>query len=172
MTHKALAYQAALQELEAVLAEETHAIAKMATCCSVLRQHLPYFFWVGFYLVHDGALIVGPYQGTMGCLHIDFKRGVCGRAARTLQTQIVTDTHADPEHIACDARSLSEIVVPVFNDDYQLIAVLDVDSLEIGSFDAEDQHYLEQLIRRHFGESPLDFGYRYGAPTNGLTNID
>ncbi|MEZ4984745.1 MAG: GAF domain-containing protein [Saprospiraceae bacterium] len=94
-----------------------------------------------------------PYQGTLGCLHIDFSRGVCGKAATTRQTQVVADTHALEQgtaHIACDPHSRSEIVVPVFDSSGELIAVFDVDSTLVGSFDAVDQHYLEQLLHRVF----------------------
>lgn len=153
--YKPFVYEQALLEIQAVLEGETHATVKMATINSVLRQHLPYYFWVGFYALHQGELLIAAYQGTLGCLHIPLSKGVCGRAARLQTTQIVRDVHADPEHIACDSRSQSEIVVPVFNADNQLIAVFDVDSTELNSFDEIDQQYLERLLGFHFRQQPL-----------------
>jgi L-methionine (R)-S-oxide reductase len=94
---------------------------------------------------------VGPYQGTLGCLRIPFGRGVCGAAAQTGLTQVVEDVHAFPGHIACDSRSASEIVVPVFGADGALIAVFDVDSTEPAAFDAVDQQALERLLSKVFG---------------------
>jgi len=148
-------YQQAEKEINAILEGETNMILKMSTINCILKTHLPYYFWVGFYCVNNGELIVGPYQGTLGCLHISYNRGVCGRAAREEKTQIVQDVHADPQHIACDARSQSEIVVPVFNPKGKLIAVFDVDSTEIGSFDMLDKEYLERILTTHFAKTQL-----------------
>ncbi|MCB9352285.1 MAG: GAF domain-containing protein [Lewinellaceae bacterium] len=147
---KQAAYEQALAAIAANLEGEQDAILKMATINCLLKTHLPYYYWVGFYLVSGPErLSVGPYQGTLGCLHIDFGRGVCGRAAREQRTQIVADTHAlaqGSEHIACDPNSRSEIVVPVFDEANRLIAVFDVDSTLEGSFDEVDQRYLERLF--------------------------
>jgi len=110
----------------------------------------PRFFWTGFYVVDPlkpTELVVGPYQGTLGCLRIPFGRGVCGAAAASGQTQLVKDVHAFPGHIACDSRSNSEIVVPVFDASGALAAVLDVDSTELAAFDEEDQAGLEAICR-------------------------
>ncbi len=159
MFDKRQAYENALREIDALLDDETQGILKMATINCILKEHLPYYFWVGFYAVHRGALVVSAYQGTLGCLHISYERGVCGRAARTAQTQIVTNVHDDPEHIACDSRSCSEIVVPVFDNQHRLIAVFDVDSTEEGSFDELDKLYLERLFRTHFEEKPVQMHY-------------
>jgi len=148
---KEKSYQEAVKSLDALLEHETNLVLKMATINSVLRDALPYYFWTGFYVVENGELIVGPYQGTLGCLHIAFGKGVCGTAAVTGKTQLVPDVHAFPGHIACDSRSQSEIVVPVNGKDGKLIAVFDVDSTELGSFDAVDQKHLENLLSRHFG---------------------
>ena len=101
-------------------------------------------------------LVVGPYQGTLGCLRIAFGRGVCGTAAAERSTQIVADVNAIENHIACDARSQSEIVVPVLNARGDLIAVLDIDSEELGAFDSEDQTALETLVGRVFGSSEME----------------
>ncbi|MDB5457829.1 MAG: hypothetical protein JWP92_3414, partial [Caulobacter sp.] len=97
-----------------------------------------------------GELVVGPYQGTLGCLRIAFGRGVCGAAAATGQTQLVADVHAFPGHIACDSRSASEIVVPVFDKAGGLLAVFDVDSDRPAAFDAVDQAGLETILRATF----------------------
>ncbi|HKK74696.1 MAG TPA: GAF domain-containing protein [Saprospiraceae bacterium] len=160
---KRAAYQRATLDINATLDGEDNATLKMATINALLKSHLPYYYWVGFYCVQDGRLSVGPYQGTMGCLHINFDRGVCGRAARERTTQIVGDVHAlaqGKEHIACDPNSASEIVVPVFNQEGDLIAVLDVDSTQQHSFNAIDQTYLEQIVHDHFGKHPLrEFSY-------------
>lgn len=153
------AYEQALLEINANLEGETHFIIKMVTINCLLKTHLPYYYWVGFYLVHNNALIVGPYQGTLGCLHIDFSRGVCGKAAREEKTQLVADVHALAQgtaHIACDPNSQSEIVVPVFNNKKELIAVFDVDSTVKNSFDEIDQFYLEKLLKYHFEETQLE----------------
>jgi GAF domain-containing protein len=147
------AYRAAAQAIDANLQGENDPVLKMVTINCLLKTFLPYYYWVGFYLVKDGRLSVGPYQGTLGCLHIDFGRGVCGKAASTRATQLVPDTHAlaqGTEHIACDPNSQSEIVVPVFNAADELIAVFDVDSTLKGSFDEIDQQYLEEMLQRHF----------------------
>jgi len=148
---KTAAYEDAAGQLDALLAGESHAILKMATINCVLREALPYYFWVGFYLVHDGELVVGPYQGTLGCLHISFDRGVCGAAARTGVAQIVPDVEEFPGHIACDSNSRSEICLPVHDQAGELIAVLDVDSTEPGSFDSIDEAFLSRILGQHFG---------------------
>jgi len=122
------------------------AIALMATINSLLVQRFPYYFWTGFYRVVDGRLVVGPYIGTLGCLQIEFGRGVCGTAAAKRETVIVPDVNQFPGHIACDANSKSEIVVPVFDAKRELIAVLDVDSSEFDSFDEEDRAGLERIV--------------------------
>lgn len=140
-------YQQALTELKSLLENEEDTILKMATINCVLKTHLPYYFWVGFYLVKGNELLVGPYQGTLGCLHIPFGKGVCGTAAVEKTTQIVPDVHAHKNHIACDSQSNSEIVVPVFDKEKKLIAVFDVDSTEKGAFDEIDQEYLENLLQ-------------------------
>lgn len=149
---KGKAYKNAIHELDALLKEENHLILKMSTINCILKENLPYYFWTGFYIVENKELIVGPYQGTLGCLHIAFGRGVCGAAAQTKQTQIVPDVNKFPGHIACDSRSKSEIVVPVFDNKKKLIAVFDVDSTKLNSFDKVDKEYLEKILNEHFGK--------------------
>ena len=156
---KKAAYEQAVVAIDANLEGETDRILKMATINSVLKTYLPYYYWAGFYVVKNGRLSVGPYQGTLGCLHIEFGRGVCGKAAREQKTQLVGDVHAlaqGSEHIACDPNSASEIVVPVLDVKDELIAVYDVDSTQINSFDALDQFYLEKIMERHFRLEALD----------------
>ncbi len=140
-------------EILAVLEGELNRTARMATVAAMLADAFPLFFWTGFYVVdpdRDGELVVGPYQGTLGCLRIAFGRGVCGVAAADRQTQIVEDVHAFPGHIACDSRSASEIVVPVLDRSGQLIAVFDVDATETAAFDAVDATALERLLGKVF----------------------
>jgi L-methionine (R)-S-oxide reductase len=141
-------------EIAAVLEGEPNRVARMATVASMLADAFPAFFWTGFYVVDPDKpeeLVVGPYQGTLGCLRIAFGRGVCGAAARERATQVVADVHAFPGHIACDSRSASEIVVPVFGPDGELIAVFDVDATERSAFDAVDAQALERLMAKIFG---------------------
>jgi L-methionine (R)-S-oxide reductase len=154
------AYQQAVSEINAILEGETNMILKMATINCVLKQYLPYYYWVGFYCVNQGQLMVGPYQGTLGCLHIPFSKGVCGRAAQTETIQLVENVHDDPSHIACDSRTNSEIVLPVWDNTGTLIAVFDVDSTSVASFDAVDQAYLESLLELHFKKSELVKSYQ------------
>jgi GAF domain-containing protein len=135
--------------LKEQLKGEDDIILKMATFNALAKTYLPYYYWVGFYLVKNGRLTVGPYQGTAGCLHIDFSKGVCGKVAREGKACIVPDTHLlseGSEHITCDAHSRSEIVVPVFNRDNKLFAVLDVDSTEVSAFDDLDSIWLSSIV--------------------------
>lgn len=154
---KSARYAEVAGEIMAVLDGEPNRMARMATIASMLHDAFDTFFWTGFYVVDEDRraegvdeLVVGPYQGTLGCLRIPFGRGVCGAAAATGQTQLVEDVHAFPGHIACDSRSASEIVVPVRDGEGRLIAVLDVDSTEKAAFDRVDQAALEDLLERAF----------------------
>jgi L-methionine (R)-S-oxide reductase len=150
---KAARYAEVETEILAVLEGEPNRTARMATVASMLADAFPAYFWTGFYVVdpeRDNELVVGPYQGTLGCLRIPFGRGVCGAAAATGQTQVVEDVHAFPGHIACDSRSASEIVAPVFDASGALIAVFDVDAVEKAAFDAVDAEALERLLGKVF----------------------
>ena len=146
---KAERYAALRAEIGAVIAGEPNRTARYATAASLLANAFPdRFFWTGFYLVDENRrdeLVVGPYQGTLGCLRIAFGKGVCGAAAAQRRTIIVPDVHAFPGHIACDSRSNSEIVVPVFAPSGALAAVLDIDSTEFNAFDEVDQTGLEAI---------------------------
>ncbi len=145
------AYDTLQGHVDAVLAGIDDDVAEMATV-SCLLHHAFGHLWTGFYRVvaRDRLLRVGPYQGTLGCLDIAFGRGVCGTAAAERRTVIVPDVHAFPGHIACDSRSASEIVAPVFNKAGRLIAVLDVDATEPAAFDETDAAALEAILARTF----------------------
>lgn len=150
---KAERYAALAEEIAAVLEGEPNLTARMATVASMLAASFDHFFWTGFYVVDPDKpreLVVGPYQGTLGCLRIAFGRGVCGTAAETGEVQVVEDVHAFPGHIACDARSASEIVVPVFDAQGRLIAVLDVDSDQKSAFDEMDASWLQAVVNKVF----------------------
>lgn len=134
-------------QVRAVLAPERDLLACMASMVCLLHHALPHFFWTGFYRrVGPRLLRVGPYQGTLGCIDIPFERGVCGDCASGERSIIVADVAEYPGHIACDAGSVSEIVVPVFDTAHSLIAVLDVDSTIPGAFDEVDREQLEELV--------------------------
>ncbi|HEY5611476.1 MAG TPA: GAF domain-containing protein [Thermoanaerobaculia bacterium] len=149
MSTKPEKYDAARRDIESVFADEgadrLDDIAMMATINSVLAHTFETFFWTGFYRICGDRLIVGPYIGTVGCLEIAFGKGVCGTAAAEKRTVIVPDVLEFPGHIACDSRSRSEIVVPVFDGERTLIAVLDVDSTDLAAFDEEDARGLEAI---------------------------
>ncbi|WP_340692381.1 GAF domain-containing protein [Hyphomonas sp.] len=144
---KAEHYRELKAEIDSVVSGETSVTARYATAACILAQAMaPRFFWTGFYVVDPlkpRELVVGPYQGTLGCLRIPFGKGVCGHAAATGEPILVSDVHAFPGHIACDSASNSEVVVPVFDADGELVAVLDVDSVDLDAFDETD---LEGLV--------------------------
>jgi GAF domain-containing protein len=147
-------YRRCRAAITALCEGETELIARMASVVAVLHGEMPGFFWTGFYRVVGDGLVIGPYQGTVGCLRIEFGKGVCGTAAESGVPQIVPDVHQFPGHIACDPNSRSEIVVPVKDQTGQLIAVLDVDSDQPGWFDEIDRENLEVILEETFaGES-------------------
>lgn len=146
---KAAIYRDLKAEIESVVAGETSVTARYATASCLLAQAFrPRFFWTGFYVVDplkERELVVGPYQGTLGCLRIPFGKGVCGHVAATEEPIIVPDVHAFPGHIACDSATNSEIVLPVFDGEGKLAAVLDVDSTEPDAFDDIDREGLAAI---------------------------
>lgn len=147
-------YAEVAAEIASVLEGERNLVARMATVVSMLSNSFDHYFWTGFYLVdpeRPGELVVGPYQGTLGCLRIRFKAGVCGAAAASGKTQLVPDVRAFPGHIACDSRSLSEVVVPVVDAAGTLLGVFDVDSDRLRAFDETDVRWLETILARTFG---------------------
>lgn len=130
-------YREILGALDALTAGEPDGIANMANAAALLWQYLPDLNWAGFYRNVDAGLVLGPFQGKPACIRIALGQGVCGTAAATRETQLVADVHAFPGHIACDAASASELVVPIVHEG-RLIGVLDLDSPVTGRFDAED----------------------------------
>lgn len=137
----------AIPQIKAALEGETDAVAVESTLACLLWETLVQTNWCGFYRrVGETMLAVGPYQGTMGCLRIDFARGVCGACARTKETQLVPDVHAFPGHIACDDRTRSELVIPVVSKSGRLEAVLDLDSPHLDAFSREEADLLRELV--------------------------
>ena len=134
-----------LSAAKALTANEPDAIANMANLAALIWQFLPDLNWAGFYRMVEGELVLGPFQGKPACIRIPMGRGVCGTAAATRQTQLVEDVHAFPGHIACDAASASEVVVPIIAEG-DLIGVLDLDSPLPARFDAIDARALERLM--------------------------
>ena len=143
---KASFYDELAKALESLVAGEPDAVANMANASSLIMEQLADLNWAGFYRNVDGELVLGPFQGRAACIRIPFGKGVCGAAAESRETQRVEDVHAFPGHIACDAASRSELVVPIVRDG-ELLAVLDLDSPTPGRFDAEDQAGCEALCR-------------------------
>jgi L-methionine (R)-S-oxide reductase len=137
-TDKATLYRDLAAALEALVAGEPDPIANMANAAALIWESVPGLNWAGFYRNLDGELVLGPFQGRAACIRIPFGKGVCGAAAATLKVQRVDDVHAFPGHIACDAASVSELVVPIVRDG-RLLAVLDLDSPDAARFDAEDE---------------------------------
>lgn len=143
-TDKPALYAELQQQAAALLAGERDRIANAANLSSLLWHGLPDLNWAGFYLFDGTELVLGPFQGKPACMRIALGRGVCGTAAATRRTQVVADVHAFPGHIACDAASRAEIVIPLLRGD-ELLGVLDLDSPHQGRFDADDQAGLEAL---------------------------
>jgi GAF domain-containing protein len=146
-------YRTLADEIDAVLQGEPDVVARMATVAAMLTASFADYYWTGFYVVDRAKgdeLVVGPYQGTLGCLRIAFGRGVCGTAAEQRRSVIAPDVDAFPGHIACDSASRSEVVTPVFDAAGRLIAVLDVDSTQLAAFDEIDARGLEEIVRRVF----------------------
>jgi GAF domain-containing protein len=140
-------YTNLLPLVDGLLTDQQQPVSIYANIAALLKEQLPYASWVGFYLFNGTALYLGPFQGKVACVDITLNRGVCGQAGRTKQTVIVNDVHAFPGHIACDAGSQSEIVVPLVHQD-KLIAVLDLDSYQLASFDVVDQEFLEIIAKK------------------------
>lgn len=144
-TNKSEHYAELAEQVRGMLAGEPDLIANAANFAALVFHSLPDFNWAGFYLYDGTELVVGPFQGKPACIRIALGRGVCGTAAQTRQTQLVRDVNAFDGHIACDAASQSEIVVPLVKADGTLLGVWDVDSPSIGRFDEEDRAGMEAL---------------------------
>ncbi len=138
-------YELVIKQLVALLEGESNQIANLANAAALLNQFFDEVNWVGFYLNDGDELVLGPFQGLPACVRIPFGKGVCGTAASNRATVRVEDVHAFPGHIACDAASQSEIVVPIIKNG-QLLGVLDIDSPRKNRFDEVDQAYLEQFV--------------------------
>lgn len=141
---KAELYAELVRAADALTGDEPDAVANMANIAALLWEYLPDVNWTGFYRVVDGELVLGPFQGKAACIRIPFGTGVCGTAAQSGKTQLVGDVHAFPGHIACDAISASELVVPVQRNG-KVVAVIDLDSPTLNRFDVEDAKGIEML---------------------------
>jgi L-methionine (R)-S-oxide reductase len=139
-------YAALREAAQAIVAGEPDTIANMANVAALIWQFVPDLNWAGFYRVVDGELVLGPFIGKPACIRIAFGQGVCGAAAANGETQLVPDVHAFPGHIACDAASRSELVVPVKTSDGRVVAVIDLDSPTAARFGIEDALGIEALI--------------------------
>jgi GAF domain-containing protein len=140
-------YAQLLAQARALVAGEPDRIANAANLSALVYHSLPALNWVGFYFFDGTELVVGPFQGLPACVRIPLGKGVCGAAAATRQTQRIEDVHAFAGHIACDAASNSEVVVPLIATDGSLIGVFDIDSPELARFDQDDQAGLEAIAR-------------------------
>ena len=142
---KSIKYQEIYKLIESVVSDESDMIANMANTAAVLHEAFG-FWWTGFYIVKDGQLVLGPFQGPVACTRIGFGKGVCGTAWKRRETIVVPDVHQFPGHIACSSLSQSEIVVPMFSND-EVYAVLDIDSKELAAFDDTDKEWLEKIVK-------------------------
>jgi GAF domain-containing protein len=147
---KEVIYKRIIEQLKELFEKTDDPVARMATINALLYHKIDYYFWCGFYLLKDDELIVGPYQGPLACLKLAHNKGVCWAGVREKKPIIVPDVHQFPDHIACDERSQSEIVVPVFNPDDSVYGVIDVDSDKLASFDETDARYLEKIVKMIF----------------------
>jgi len=144
-------YQLMVYMAKRVLSDDDDVIASLSNLAAVLNGYLDKINWVGFYIMKDGGLVLGPFQGLPACIRIDVGKGVCGTAVAQRKTQVVDDVHKFPGHIACDSASNSEIVIPIFKND-EVFGVLDVDSPEFSRFGELEQKYLAEvceLLKAH-----------------------
>ena len=142
---KSKKYEQLLPQVKSLVEGESDVIAKMANVAALLHSEFG-FWWTGFYRVVNDELLLGPFQGPLACVHIGYGRGVCGTAWKERRTQVVPDVEQFPGHIACSSESRSEIVVPMFDANGNVTAVLDIDSRDLATFDQVDQCYLERLV--------------------------
>ncbi len=145
MMEKEEKYRLLTEQVRSLIAGETDSVSVMANVSAAIHETMG-FFWTGFYMVHGDELRLGPFQGSVACMHIPFGRGVCGTAWQRKETVVVPDVEAFPGHIACSSLSRSEIVVPVFNATNEVVAVLDIDSRDLNTFDEIDQKWLEDIV--------------------------
>ena len=140
-------YERLYQQIRELIKEKKYPLARMATIVAVLHHKMEHHFWTGFYLLEDGELIVGPYQGPVACILLKKNTGVCWAGVNEEKPIVVPDVQQFPGHIACDSRSRSEIVVPLRNSEGKIRGVLDVDSKDLGSFDDVDAEWLEKILQ-------------------------
>lgn len=138
-------YATLLPQIKALVEGESNRVANLANVAAALKQTFG-FFWVGFYLVEDGELVLGPFQGPIACTRIRYGRGVCGTAWKEGKTLVVPDVDKFPGHIACSSASRSEIVVPIYNKEKEVVGVLDIDSDRLAEFDETDREWLERIV--------------------------
>ena len=139
-------YKLLVSQIASLIDGEKDMIAVMSNVAAAIHQTMG-FWWTGFYRVVDNELVLGPFQGPVACMHIPYGKGVCGTAWRRAETVVVPDVEQFPGHIACSSESKSEIVVPVFNSDGKVTAVLDIDSERLATFDDVDRQYLEDICK-------------------------
>ncbi len=147
MFNKESRYKRLYNQISDLLGKTDDLIAAMATINAILYAKMPDFFWVGFYLLRNDRLLVGPYQGPVACQELEYNKGVCWKCINTGKTLIIADVLQFPGHIACDSRSKSEIAVPVVSMQGNKIGVLDIDSDKINYFDATDDRYLNLIVQ-------------------------
>ena len=140
-------YKLLVSQIASLIDGEGDMIAVMSNVAAAIHQTME-FWWTGFYRVIDDELVLGPFQGPVACMHIPYGKGVCGTAWQRAETVIVPDVEQFPGHIACSSESRSEIVVPVFGNDGKVMAVLDIDSERLATFDDTDRKYLEEICQR------------------------
>lgn len=139
-------YRLLTAQVKSLIEGETDSVSVMANVSAAVHEAMG-FFWTGFYIVHGDELRLGPFQGSVACMHIPFGRGVCGTAWKETKTIVVPDVEEFPGHIACSSLSRSEIVIPVLNTKNEVVAVLDIDSCDLHTFDEVDQHWLEDVVK-------------------------
>lgn len=146
LMNKEQSYRLLLQQVQSLTDGESDAVSIMANVSAAIHETM-HFFWTGFYVVCGDELHLGPFQGSVACMHIAYGRGVCGTAWQRGETIVVPDVEQFPGHIACSSLSRSEIVVPLFGANGQVRAVLDIDSRELNTFDEVDRHWLEEIVK-------------------------
>lgn len=144
--NKVESYQTLLPQIESLIAGESNLVANLANIAAAIKMTFNHL-WVGFYLVEIDTLILGPFQGPIACTRIKKGKGVCGASWEKKETIVVKNVNDFPGHIACSSESVSEIVVPLFNEQNEVFGVLDIDSTEEGKFDETDQHFLEKIVQ-------------------------
>jgi GAF domain-containing protein len=140
-------YKRIYDQLRELVLKTENKIARMATIAAILHHKMAQFFWTGFYILIDGELIIGPYQGPLACQILEKEKGVCWTGVTSKKTIIVPDVHKFPGHVACDSRSNSEIVVPLIDKENQVWGVLDVDSRKFDAFSELDKEWLEKIVK-------------------------